>query len=380
VQVIMPEQDVDITVTDLQPLSGKVRTGEVEKRIKEESERPFDLVNGPLMRVTLIKLAEELHILGLVMHHIIMDHYSTVILCRELSVIYGAFQSGKPCPLPGLAIQYADVAFRQHQYFTREILEDRLNYWEQWLAKGPPRLELPGDRPRPRIETYRGGRKMSRYSPDLVREIKKLAKQSGTSFFMTIMAAFATSLYHYSGYEDLVVAFPILSRNNQVKPVIGIFTVTLLLRIDIGGNPGFRELLERVRKASLSALEKQDVPFEHLVKNLRPGWDLSQKPSYRVLLNTTPDNDKAALELPGLEITPCRENIPDDVTRHDLAMNIMQEKIPAGTSLWAIWRYKTDLFDAGTIDRLEDNFRMILEEIVAHPEQRVDDLIKGRKP
>jgi amino acid adenylation domain-containing protein len=377
IQVIMEQQEVDIGVTDLQNLPGPEQTRQLEKRIKEEVERPFDLVHGPLMRVTLVRLEEEAHVLGLVMHHMIVDFYSMIILAREFSIIYDAFLSGKPCPLPGLTIQYADFASWQHRYYTREILEDRLRYWEQWLAGKPPRLELPGDRPRPRVETYRRGTKRSQYSPDLVREIKKLAKQSGTSFFMTIMAAFMTSLYHYSGYEDLVVAFPILNRNPEVKTVIGMFTATLLLRIDMGGNPCFRELLDRVRRASLSALEKQDVPFEHLVKTLRPGWDLSSKPSYRVLLNTAPYYVEQAPGIAGLDITPLAGNVGDDnVMRHDLSLDIAQEKIPAGTNLYTEWRYKKDLFDAETIDRLADHFRYILEEMVKNPGKRVDDLIK----
>jgi acyl transferase domain-containing protein/acyl carrier protein len=375
VQVIATECTIDIPLVDLRGLPEEAQAEKVSEWIREENGRPFDLVEGPLLRISLVRLAEESYVLEISVHHIIVDVDSIKVFFEELSVLYEAFLFGKSCPLPELSVQYADYACWQLRDFLPKVLEDRLDYWKQWSAREPQELELPFDRPRPAKETFRSGFKEYRFSPLLTRKLKELGLRSGTSLFMTITAAFVTLLHGYSGCEDIVVAFPMFSgRNYEVlKPLIGFFSSAVLLRIDVGGNPSFSDLLARVREVSFSALTKQDVPFEQILKHARVGGNDRHYPSYRVLLNMLEYSPGSYLRLPGLETTPVTEM--SGIIRQDLNLQIWEEKLPTGVSLHGLWRYKTDLFNADTITAMAHNFQALLESIVADPGQSVDELI-----
>ncbi len=329
--------------------------------------------SSPLLRTTLIRLGEESHVLGLCLHHIIIDGGSIGIFLEELGVLYSAFISGKASPLPDLPIQYADFVHWQQQSLTPEALETRHSYWEQWLAEEPPPLELPTERPLPAVETFQSGSEWSHFSPDLIQELKSLSQQAGSTLFTTILAAFATLLYRYNGAKEIVVGVPFGARSHhQLEALIGVFTNgTFPRRIDIRGNPGFSELLERVGQVNLSALANCDVPLEHLLKSLQPKRDLSQNPLCRVLLNLLPGRPEEELKLSGLTITPLQ---PEGLIRRDLILNIQQKETPAGTALHGWWRYKRDLFEADTIAGMAENFQTLLEAIVANPEQSVNEI------
>ena len=236
----------------------------------EEAQRPFDLAQDLMLRATLIKLSEQEHILLLVMHHIASDGWSMGILMRELSHFYEAEISGLPSSLPELPIQYADYAEWQLEWLQGEVLNKQLDYWKRQLAGAPTRLDLPTDRPRPAVQTFRGSSRQLELSPELTQGLKALSLREKASLFMTLLAAFQVLLFRYTRQDDIVVGSPIAGRNRgEVEGLIGFFVNTLVLRTDLSGNPTFVELLRRVREVALNAYDHQDLPFERLVEDLQ---------------------------------------------------------------------------------------------------------------
>ncbi len=208
-----------------------------------EIQRPFDLTQGPLLRATLVRLADEEHVLLLTMHHIVSDGWSHGVFWRELAVLYDAFTTGQPSPLPALSIQYADFAHWQQQWLQGEVLDTQLAYWKQQLA-GVSTLQLPTDHPRPAVQTFRGARHVLTLSPTLTQALKTLSQQHGVTLFMTLLAAFQTLLHRYTGQDDIAVGSLIANRNRvELEGLIGFFVNTLVLRTDLSGDPSFRELL-----------------------------------------------------------------------------------------------------------------------------------------
>lgn len=370
VQTIAANTLIPIPVIDLRNVSEKKQSDEIVKRIREESKRPFDLVHGPLIRITLLWLRDQSHVLGICIHHLIIDVESLKIFLEELSIIYEAFAAGKPCPLAVPVVQYADFAYWQHRYFLPTVLHGRLNYWKQWLAKEPRELVLPYDRPRPPVDTFLSSSKKHRFSPGLTLALKKLGQRAGASLLMTLAAAFAALLYGYNRCEDMVVAFPMFRRDYQpLKSLIGLFATPVLLRVDIGGNPTFLELLGRVRQLSFSAISEQDVPLEQVLETSREELNHPSHPSYRVLLNKLEYNPGSYLKLPGLTVTPF-PGMPG-LIRQDLSLQVWEEKNRSGISLQGLWRYKKDLFDAETIAGMANHFQELLETYTANPGQPV---------
>ena len=303
----------------------------------------------------------------LVTHHIASDGWSMGVLFRELAVLYEAFSTGKASPLPELPIQYADFAVWQHGWLQGEVLERQLSYWKEKLA-GVAVLELPTDRPRPAVQSYRGGRKSLALSEALSEELKAFSRKEGATLFMTLLAAFQTLLQRYTGQEDVVVGSPIANRTRaEIEGLIGFFVNTLVLRTDLSGNPTFRELMARVRGVALGAYEHQDLPFEKLVEELNPDRNLSRTPLFQVMfvLQNAP---RLALELPGLTVSPVQTN--SGTAKFDLTLSVVE----GADSLRASLEYNTDLYDAATITRMLGHFQTLLEGMVANPEQRLSDL------
>jgi hypothetical protein len=375
VQEVAPEYDVEIVQEDLRQLWGRRQEETCAARIKEENRRPFDLENGPLMRVITIRLGIESYVLGVNLHHLIIDMDSLGLFLEELSIHYEAILSGNIAPFPDLPVQYADYSYWQHRYFLPNVLENRQSYWKRWLEKGLPPLDLPFDRRRPPEETFRSGRKEHRFSTGLIRDLKKLGRTTGTSLFMTVTAAFATLLHGWTGNDDIVVAYPMFTARHfpVLKPLIGFFSTAVLLRIDLGGNPSFPELLSRVRRAGFEALSKQDVPYTKVLEMAGDEETKCLKPSYRVLLNMLAHNPASYLKLPQMDITPL-SSVPENM-RQDLSLQVWQKKSPEGTALHGLWRYKKDLFDATTIDGQAERFQALLEAVAANPDRTVMELI-----
>ena len=368
IQVIAETQSVKITVIDLKERYNTNSEIEVERILKQEAQYSFNLSSDLMLRPTLVRLSEEEHVLLLVMHHVASDGWSVGILFRELAGFYKAFSTGKPLPFPELPIQYADFAYWQRHWLSGEVLQKQLNYWKQQLAESPSLLSLPTDRPRPPIQTFQGGTKYFQLNRDLTQKLKTLSQQSGATLFMTLLAGFATLLSRYSGQEDIAIGSPIANRNHsQVESLIGFFINTLVLRTQLQGNPTFLELLERVREMTLGAYDHQDLPFEKLVEELQPERSLSHAPLSQVMfvLQNAPIGK---LELPGLTLTPLE--LEDVTAKDDIFLSMAETE--AGLSGELV--YNSDLFNDTTIERMAVHFQILLESMVANPQQKVAQL------
>ncbi len=367
-QVISLHTALTLPVIDLRELPPDQGLSEAQRLATEEAQQPFNLATGPLFRVQLLRLEEAEHMLLVTMHHIVYDGWSYDIFLREVAALYDAFSSGKPSPLPELPIQYADFAHWQREWLQGEVLESQRDYWKQQLNGKLPVLQLPTDYPRPPVQTYQGGYQSLDLPKNLTKALKDLSQQERGTLFMTLLAAFQTFLYRYTGQEDIIVGTPIAGRNQvEAEGLIGFFVNTLALRTYLGGNPSFQELLGRVREVALGAYAHQDLPFEKLVEELHRERDRSRTPLFQVMfvLQNTPNS---ALELPGLTVNSL--NIDSGTAKFDLTLFIMET--PQG--LRASLEYNTDLFNAATITRMLGNFQTLLEGIVANPQQRLSDL------
>jgi amino acid adenylation domain-containing protein len=368
VQVIAPALTIELPVVDLRNLPEAERETEVRRLVTEGAMRPFDLSQGPLVRVALLRLGDEEHVGLLTMHHIVSDGWSTGILIREIARLYVAFSSGGSLSLPELPIQYADFAHWQRQWLQGEVLETQLAYWKQQLAGAPPLLDLPTDRPRPDLQTFRGAHQSLMLPKTLTEGFKALGRQEGVTQFMTLLAAFKVLLYRYTSQDDLIVGTPIANRNRlETEGLIGCFVNALVLRTDLSGNPCFRDLLRRVREVCLGAYAHQDLPFDRLVEELRLKRDLNRNPLFQVMF-VLQNASARAVELPGLTLSPVEG---DSETAHfDLTLVV----VDADQGLTASFVYNTDLFEAATIARMLGHFQILLEAMVADPEQRLSDL------
>ena len=368
VQIIAPPVHSSFPVVDLSDCSMSEREDEAQRIAGEEARRPFDLARGPLFRTTLVRLSEDDHLLLLTMHHIVSDGWSTGVLHRELVVCYEAFSRSQPAPLPKLPIQYADYAVWQRQWLTGELLESQLSYWRKQLEGVPKALNLPMDHPRPAVQTHRGARRAIDLAKDLTERLKELSRKEGVTLFMTLVAAFQTLLYRYTGQEDIVVGTPIANRNRiEIEGLIGFFVNTLALRTNLSGNPTFRELLQRVRKTALEAYEYQDLPFEKLVEELNPERSLSHSPLFQVMF-VLQNASAGPRELSGLVLNPVK--LENGTTKFDLSVSLIERS----DGLKGSWEYSTDLFNEATIVRIGEHFRRLLEGLTRNPDQSVCEL------
>jgi amino acid adenylation domain-containing protein len=369
VQVIDDAPEFTLPVLDLSKVAEREREAEARRVATEETQRPFDLSTGPLIRASVLRLSEQEHVLLCTLHHIISDGWSMEVLIRELTTLYEAYAHGKSVSLPELAIQYADYAHWQRQWLQGEVLEKQLSYWKQQLAGAPAALELPTDYQRPAVQTFRGAHRPLTLSPDLTKSLEDLSRREGVTLFMTLLAAFQTLLSRYSASDEIVIGTPIAGRNEaETENLIGFFINTLVLRTDLSGNPTFEELLRRVRDVALGAYAHQDVPFEMLVEVLQPARDVSRSPVFQVMLvlQNAPNQTRELsneLHLSGIEVE-------HRTAKFDLTLSLTE-----GTEgLSGVWEYNTDLFEAATIERMNGHFAMLLAGIVATPECRLSEL------
>ncbi|NPC86462.1 amino acid adenylation domain-containing protein, partial [Pyxidicoccus fallax] len=369
VQLIASEPPLAFQLRDLSVTPEGTREAEALRWVEHESSQPFDLERGPLLRMTLLKLSEQQHILVLVMHHIVSDGWSMGVLVREVAALYEAFSEGRPSPLPELAVQYPDYAVWQRDWLKGEVLDAQLGYWKQQLAGVPQALELPTDRPRPAVQTFRGGHVDVQWPKALWDGAKALAQREGATPFMVLLAAFQTVLSKYSGQDDVCVGSPIAGRTQaETEALIGFFANMLVLRAKLAPRQSFRELLAQVREATLGAYAHQEVPFEKLVEELQPERDLSRSPLFQVTLTlqNTPVTEvklRQGLKLSGVESE-------EKTSKYDLSLVVAE--VPEGA--FAAVNYNSDLFDAETMERMLGHLRVLLESAVAQPEMRLADL------
>ena len=368
-QVVAGEIHVPIRQIDLRSLECTAAGAEARRLADAEVKTPFDLERGPLLRATLVRVAPDNDLLLLALHHIVTDAWSMDILYDELTTLYGAFAAGEPSPLPPLPIQYADFALWQREWLRGDVLADRLGYWRERLA-GLTRLEIPTDRPRPALKSYRGTGHRWTMPTELVLPLHQLGQREGATLFMTLLAGFALLLSRYSGQTDVVVGSPIANRPRaELDGLMGFFVNTLVLRIDLSGSPSFRKLLGRVREAALGAYAHQDLPFERLVEELQPPRDLSRNPLFDVMFHVqTIDGDGEPLRFDGVKVS----NVDrlNDTAKFDLSLGIWA----AGDQLTANFEYSTDLFDAETMAQMAGHLDTLLLAAVREPDRPVTTL------
>ena len=367
VQITHSTLTLTLPVVDLRHLPATERETEALRLATEEGKLPFDLVNGPLLRATLMRLGDEETRLYLALHHIIFDGFTIYqVLLPELHALYKAFSAGQPSPLSPLPIQYADFATWQRDWLQGQVLADQLTYWKPQLAGAPTALALPADRPRPQVPTYHGSIQRFTLPGRLIGALRDLCSQEASTLYMALTTAFNILLYRYMGQDDILIGTAAAGRKRpEVQGLMGVFMNTLVMRTDLTGNPSFRELLRRVREVTLAAQAHEDMPFEYLVKELQPQREPGQNPLFQVLLMLEPPQPA----LPsGWTVT--HTDIHPGVSKFDLSI-IIEDRVE---SFLGYFEYSTDLFEAETIARMIGHWQTLLEGIVANPDQRLSEL------
>jgi len=365
VQIVQAGLRLTVPVLALQGLPAAAREAEFQILATFEAQRPFDLSAGPLLRAALVQLGAQEHVLLLNMHHIISDGWSMNVLIGEVAALYTAFVAGRPGSLPELPIQYADFTAWQQEWLQGAVLETQLAYWKQQLAGAPAVLELPADRPRPPVRTFRSASQSLVLSPVLGEAVRGFSRRKGVTLFMTLLAAFKVLLSRYTGQDDIVVGAPIAGRSRaETQGLIGFFLNTLVLRTDLAGDPSFEQVLERVRAMTVGAYAHQDLPFEHLLEALQPARDLSRTPLFQVFFNM--------LNLPGAEVSlPDLEvefmSPPEVGAKFDLTLYVREpgERIAFGAV------YNADLFGPERVTQMLQQLEHLLAQAVARPEQEI---------
>ena len=380
VQLIAPHSKVSLSLLHLQQLPASERETAAQQAIAQEMQQPFNLERGSLLRVTLLQLDELEHVLVINVHHIIFDEWSIAILIRELGLLYTAFSTGQPSPMPELSIQYADFAHWQRQWLQGEVLESQLSYWRSQLQNLSP-LEI-DNRSRSDRQSKRGATELLELPKNLSDALLALSQQEGTTLFMTLLAAFQVLLYRYTGQTDIAIGSPISNRNRrELEDLIGFFANSLVLRTDLSGNPSFRELLSRVRQVAVEAYAHQDLPFEKLVEELHPERKGSRNPLFQVVfaLQNAPIEQ---LALPKLTLSSFKVDVT--TARFDLEFylwecgenfrNFWGDGWQQSEGLRGVVVYNTDLFEPSAIARMLGHYQTLLTGVVADPDTNLADL------
>ncbi len=368
VQVVREGVAVRLPVTELRALPEAERAGAVRRLASEEAVRPFDLAAGPLLRSSLLRVADEEWVLLFTLHHVVSDGWSTGVLVREVSELYTALTEGREPRLPELAVQYADYAVWQRGWLTGEVLEAQLGWWRERLAGAPPLLDIPVDRPRPTVPGSGGGSVSVTLPEETSRRVRSLARREGATPFMPLLAAWQALLARYAGVEEVSVGTPVAGRTRlETEGLIGFFVNTLVLRADLSGDPTFAELLGRVREATLGAYQHQDLPFERLVEELAPERSLSHTPLFQVMFSLQ-NNERGELRMGPLEVEPLAGG--GEAAKFDLNLGIVE----TGDGLSGSLAYRAELFDASTAERMLAHYVALLASVAADPSRRVGEV------
>ncbi|HJR04397.1 MAG TPA: condensation domain-containing protein, partial [Methylomirabilota bacterium] len=362
VQAIDPAGPMALERVDL---SG--RPGALAGLLEAQALRPFDLAAGPLVRAALYRLSGDEHVLLLSMHHIVTDGWSLKLLYRELAALYGAFAAGLPSPLPAPALHYADYAAWQGQWLRGAEPGRQLDYWKRRLAGAPEVLELPADRPRPAVQSFRGAEHGFSVSGEQLAGLRAIARGAGASLFAVLMAAFQATLSRLSGQEDVLVGLPVAGRRPETEGLIGFFVNTLVLRTDLSGEPDFVALVGRVWASLLDAYDHQEVPFEKVVEKVAPVRDPSRHPVFQVMMAYQVEEEAPVWPA---AVTASPEPVALPVAKFDLSLDVVERADGLDLRL----DYATDLFDASTIARFAGCFAALLEGAVSAPERPVSRL------
>ncbi|MDH5548253.1 MAG: amino acid adenylation domain-containing protein, partial [Gammaproteobacteria bacterium] len=359
---------IDLPVIDLSTLSQDEREAHVRMLAAADARKPFNLAQGPLLRMSVLRINEQHHVLLLNMHHIVSDGWSMGVIIKELAALYDAFSQGLANPLSPLAIQYADYAAWQRQWLQGEVLERQLDYWRKQLSDAPERLALPVDHPYPAAQSYRGANLSFSLSQELTTKLHQLCREHECTLFMTLMTAYQMLLSHYCGQRDISVGTTIANRQHtELEPLIGFFINLLVIRTRFGTNPTYLEALTQVRNNTLDAYAHQDLPFEQLVDLLQVPRSMSHTPLFQVLfdLQNIPVStiNTSSIQLEGIGAS-------NQTAKFSLELHMSET--PLG--LRGSWQYASDLFDEATIERFSNTFIRFLEQIVASPQTRLSEI------
>jgi amino acid adenylation domain-containing protein/non-ribosomal peptide synthase protein (TIGR01720 family) len=368
VQQIAPPQSVALHRVNLRNVLQSDCESHALELITAAARQPFDLARGPLFGATIFELGTEDHILFFSMHHIISDGWSVGVMMRELMSIYHSSLKGEPSSLDELSVQYPDFAVWQREQLNDGVLRQQLNYWKEQLKEAPRILELPGDWPRPAVQSFEGAHLYVALNEALTTSLKKLSEQSGATLFMTVLAGFGTLLKRYTGQDDIIVGSALAGRNHtEVEGLIGFFTNMLALRLSMSDDPSFRALLDRVREMTLAAHANQDLPFERLVEELGVERDLSRTPLFQIVfaLHNAPTE---SLSNDDLTLSPIP--IDNGASKFDLALEMIEQN----GELVCSFEYNTDLFSPDTIQRFATHFETLLTAICEQPESSLSSL------
>ncbi|WP_339413594.1 amino acid adenylation domain-containing protein [Pseudomonas sp. EA_35y_Pfl2_R5] len=370
-QLIHEAIDLPLPMVDLGHLAPTEREQAARRLLIEEATRPFNLSQAPLLRLTLVRLAADEHLLLVVLHHIVADGWSMGVLVSELAQLYRAALEGREAALPALPIQYADYAAWQRQRLDGAGLERQLAYWRQALGEPQAPLELPADRPRPTAMSGRGGRHRFSVERTTASALTDLCRQQGATLFMGLLGAFQVWLHAHSGRLDPIVGTDVANRGRaETEGVVGFFLNQLALRADLAGNPSFAELLARLRVQVLDAYSHQELPFDKLVEALNPSRSLAYSPLFQVKL-VLQNQPEGALEMPGLEVLP--EPIEHGQAQLDLHLTVEE----TARGLDCTFKYSVDLFEPTTIAAFAEEFKALLAQVVSTPEMQIATLAQN---
>ena len=369
VQVIQPKLEITLTPFDLQSLPAEERMREALRLVTEDFSRPFDLEKGPLVRVGLLRLAHDDHVLHVNMHHTVTDRWSGAIFEEETGALYEAFVNNRPSPLPPLPVQYADYALWQRSRAESEIYRRQAEYWTRKLTGVPFVLEVPTDFPRPPIQNFRGARVYTRYSKRLLDALRELSRREGVTMFTLVLSAYKALLYRYTNQETILVGATFANRNRpELQKMVGYLLNLIVLSTDLSGNPTFRELLQRERATVLEGFANQDLPFGKLVQELRPVQDASRNPIVQHSLIYLDFPELKVMETLGL--TAKHLDIDNGASRFDMTLAMTETEKGYEVDI----EYPTDLYRRERVERMTKHLENILESVVVDPSQRLYDL------
>lgn len=361
VQEMTSQQSLPLREVDLKEFSSGEGQLQARRLAQEEFAVPFDLSRGPLVRAVLLTLSSSESILLLTIHHIVCDGWSIGILLRELAALYDAYRQGKPNPLPSLEIQYVDYVHWTLEAGRSGRLQGQLEYWREKLQEAPGLLDLPADRPRPPVQSYRGSNVAVWLTPEMTAELKELSRRLNVTLAMTLFSAWALTLARISGQFDLTVGTPVANRpRTELEKVVGYFVNTVAVRIKMHEEDLLIDLLQQVKEAMVGAYSHQDTPFEQVVETLHPSRSLSHSPLFQVMfiLHNTP---REAIQLQGL--TLLEEESPSPAAQFDLTLSL--QEVPDG--IRGSVNYASDLFDHATVEKWLACFHGVLRSMTADP-------------
>jgi hypothetical protein len=368
IQAVAPKLTLSFPLVDLTNLPSMARDVELSRILSQEASYSFDLAAAPLLRLGVLRLDDENHVIFFTAHQVVCDGRSVSLFFEELTEIYQAFTRSRAARLPQLSIQYGDYAVWQRERIKGRFLKAQLSYWKDRLRGIIPVLQLPADRPGTEIQTFSGSRHAIDFPSGMRDALKALGQSHHTSLFVTLMAVFNALIYRYTAQEDIVVGFPCANRNlKNVENLIGSFVNTLLLRSNITPTASFVQLLLSVRDSCREALEHQDIPFEMLVQELQPERNMTRNPLFQVMFSFQ-NMSAAAVKLPvndGRAI-----EVKTSTSKLELSLSLAERE----DGLAGHFEYSTDMFDASTIERISGNFETLLGGIVADPHKRLTDL------